>query len=101
MDTATEDFDSTLVRRGFRATTFTEVAAFASEVEDRPLEKLLFDLPEIAELSDVKFSLARQVIRRRARTLSEIDREQLRVIADEIAAGAPTHIAVRIRNLFV
>jgi hypothetical protein len=101
MDTAAEDFDSTLVRRGFRATTFNEVAAFAADVEDRPLERLLFDLPGIAELSDVKFSLARQVIRRRAKVLSEVDRAQLRVIADEIASAAPTHIAVRIRNLFL
>jgi hypothetical protein len=100
METAAQDFDSTLVRRGFRATTFTEVAEFAATVENRSLDKLLSDLPEIAELSDVKFSLARQVIRRRSRNLSPIDREQLRTLAIEIANGVPTHIAARILNLF-
>ena len=97
---AAQDFDSTLVRRGFQATTFTEVAAFAATVEDRPLDKLLSDLPEIAQLSDVKFSLARQVIRRRSKNLAHIDREQLQALAAEIAAGTPSHIAARIQNLF-
>ena len=63
---AADDFDSTLIRRGALATTFYEMAAFAETLEDRPLDKLLAELPGIASLSDMKFSLARQVIRRRA-----------------------------------
>ena len=95
------DFDSTLVRRGFHAATFTEMAEFAQTIEVRPLDKLLAELPAVAQLSDLKFSLARQVIRRRVRDLASIDREQLRLFAHEVAEGTPVEIAARIRGIFV
>src|SRR5215218_879147 len=98
--TAPLDFDSTLIRRGVSAATFNEMAEFAATVENRPLDKLLAELPGIAALSEMKFSLARQVIRRRARELAPIDREQLRVFAAEIADAAPAIVATRIRQLF-
>ena len=94
------DFDSTLVRRGTQATTFGQMADFADRIERRPLDQLLADLPGLARLSDVKFSLARQVIRRRARALGEIDRDQLRALALEIAASAPGTVSERIRAIF-
>lgn len=94
------DFDSTLIRRGVKAATFNEMAEFASTVEHRPLDKLLAELPGIAKLSEMKFSLARQVIRRRSRDLAQIDRDQLRVFAEEIAGSAPASVASRIRELF-
>ena len=100
MSVATLDLDSTLIRRAVTAATFNEMAQFASTVENRPLDKLLAELPVIAALSDMKFSLARQVIRRRVRELAEADREQLRVFAEEIAANAPAVVASRIRELF-
>ena len=100
MSTATYDFDSTLVRRGVNASTFTEMAEFARTVEKRPLDKLLSELPGIAALSEMKFSLARQVIRRRSRELTAVDREQLRRFADEIATTAPALVASRIREIF-
>ena len=98
---AADDFDSTLIRRGALATTFYEMAAFAETLEDRPLDKLLAELPGIASLSDMKFSLARQVIRRRARLLQEVERNQLRELAEEVAGSTPVHVAARIRDLFV
>jgi hypothetical protein len=97
---ATIDFDSTLIRRGVRAATFPEMAEFAAAVEGRPLDKLLAELPRLAELSDMKFSLARQVIRRRARHLAPVEREQLKVYAEEIAGTAGAPVAARIRALF-
>jgi len=100
MSAATFDFDSTLIRRAVKAATFNEMAEFAVSVETRPLDKLLADLPGIASLSEMKFSLARQVLRRRARELSPVDREQLRVLAEEIAAAAPALVASRIRAIF-
>ena len=100
MSAATFDFDSTLIRRAVKAATFNEMAEFAVTVENRPLDKLLADLPGIAQLSEMKFHLARQVIRRRSRELAPVDREQLRVFAEEIAAGAPAIVAARIRELF-
>lgn len=100
MSTAAIDFDSTLIRRGVHAATFTEMAQFAETVETRPLDRLLSELPALAQLSDMKFMLARQVIRRRMRELAAIDREQLRVHAEEVASAAPVAVSTRIRDIF-
>lgn len=94
------DFDSTLIRRGIQAATFGQMADFAVSIENRPLQKLLADLPGLAQLSDVKFRLARQVIRRRARALPDVEREQLRIFAAEVASTAPADVARRISELF-
>lgn len=94
------DPDTTLVRRGVSAATFREMEDFVETIEQRPLDKLLSDLPGLAELSSTKFSLARQIIRRRARTLDHVDYEQLRVIAFEIADDAGEGVGERIRSLF-
>lgn len=100
MDTPALDLDSTLIRRGLHATTFTEMNGFVDTLERRPLDKLLVDLPGFALLSETKFNLARQVLRRRMRDLDAVDREQLRALAHEVAAGAGEAVAVRIRGLF-
>jgi hypothetical protein len=94
------DFDTTLLRRGLKAATFSEMAEFAEAVERRPLDKLLSELPGIAMLSEMKFNLARQVIRRRAKFLGTMHYEQLRTLAEEIADGSPALVAARIRDLF-
>ena len=94
------DFDSTLIRRGTQATTFGQMADFADRLERRPLDKLLTELPGLAQLSEMKFKLARQVIRRRARDLEGVDREQLRTLAMEIARSVPAAIAERIKAIF-
>ena len=94
------DFDSTLIRRGVRAATLSEMEQFVDTLQRRPLDKLLAELPGLAALSEMKFSLARQVIRRRARTLSSVDREQLRVLAHEVAAAAGNETGDKIRALF-
>jgi hypothetical protein len=100
MEQESPDLDSTLIRRGVQATTFTEMEEFAEMVERRPLDKLLTELPGIAALSEMKFGLARQVIRRRANYLGALHREQLRILADEIAETTPEAVAVRIRDIF-
>jgi hypothetical protein len=94
------DFESTLIRRGLQATTISEMTRFVSTIEDRPLDKLLVDLPGFALLSETKFSLARAVLRRRVRDLDEVDRRQLRVFAMEIASETEPEVAERIRTLF-
>ena len=94
------DLDSTLVRRGTEAATLTEMAEFAEMLQDRKVDKLLAELPAIAELSESKFSLARQVIRRRARTLTRPDYEQLRALAFEVADDAGGSVGERIRSMF-
>ena len=96
-----EEFDSTLVRRGRSSVTLTEIIAFAKALEERPLAILLDELPEIARLSDTKFSLAIATLRRRFRGEMPADQMQLRVTAFEIARGVRDHaVAQRIRELF-
>jgi hypothetical protein len=94
------DLDSTLIRRGVSAATFTDMADFVDSIEQRPLDKLLGELPGLAQLSQTKFTLARQAIRRRARTLNLPDLEQLRLIAFEIADDSGAEVGKRIRSIF-
>lgn len=94
------DFDSTLVRSGIQATTISELSRFVSTMEKRPLDRLLEELPGLASLSNSKFDLARSVLRRRARDLEPVEREQLQIHAEEVAASADGDVAIRIRSLF-
>ena len=93
--------DTTLVLQGAHATTFTEIEDFADNVETRPLDKLLGDLSGLVRLPDTKFELARLVLRRRLRELAEVEREQLRIFAEEVASHADGEAAERIRSVFV
>ncbi|HEV7239462.1 MAG TPA: hypothetical protein VGQ36_09495 [Thermoanaerobaculia bacterium] len=95
-----EDLDSTLIRRGVSAATLSDMAEFVDTIQERPLDKLMAELPALAELSTTKFSLARQTFRRRVRTLERVDYEQLRVIAFEVADDAGSEVGERIRSLF-
>jgi phosphoserine phosphatase len=94
------DFDSTLIRRGTRATTMSEMQLFVDAIQTRPLDKLLTDLPGLAKLSDMKFILAKQVLRRRLKALNAAEREQLRIMADEVAGSASVWLAERIKRIF-
>ena len=76
------------------------MADFVETIQHRPLDKLLTELPALAELSTTKFSLARQAFRRRARMLERVDYEQLRVMAYEVADDAGAEVGERIRSLF-
>ena len=93
--------DSTLIRRGRSSVTLTEIIAFAKVLEQRPLIKLLDELPELAQLSDTKFSLAVTTLRRRFRGEAPADQLQLRETANEIAGGIRDRaVAERIREIF-
>jgi hypothetical protein len=94
------DLDSTLIRRGVNAATMSDMADFVETLRERPLDKLLGELPGLAALSETKFSLARQVIRRRARALELVELEQLRVMAYDVAADTGEEVGERIRSLF-
>ena len=97
---ADRDFDSTLIRRGVQATTISEMTRFVETMDRRPLDKLLEDLPGFAVFSETKFSLARAVLRRRMRSLDEVDRAQLRVLATEVASAEKDDVAQRITAIF-
>lgn len=96
-----DDFDTTLVRRGVRAATFRDMEAFVSSIEQRPLDKLVGDLPGLAQMSEMKFNLARQVLRRRMRDLPPVEVEQLRIFADEVSTSIADDAKERIRSVFV
>lgn len=101
MVTEPEGPDSTLIRRGRDAVTFPEMVEFAAALEHRPLVQLLFELPALADLSETKFNVAANVLRRRFRSETPVDQMQLRTFGDEIAADVPdAAVAARIRSLF-
>src|ERR1051325_4930843 len=69
----TDVLDSTLIRRGRSALSVSEMVAFVDMLETRPLIKVLEELPELARLSEAKFTLATKTLRRRFRGESVID----------------------------
>ena len=93
--------NTTLVLKGAQAATFREMEDFADTVETRPLDKLLGDLNGLVRLPETKFELARLVLRRRLRELPDVEREQLRLFAEEVASTADAEAAERIRSVFV
>ena len=102
MEERIDPFDSTLIRRGKSALSVSEMVAFVDTLEARPLLKLLEELPELARLSEAKFTLATKTLRRRFRGESIVDQMQLRIMANEVAQTmADTEAAARVRALFV
>ncbi|MBK5257962.1 MAG: hypothetical protein JJE51_00065 [Thermoanaerobaculia bacterium] len=102
MHTELNEFDSTLIRRGRSALSFADMVAFAQTVHDRPIDKLLEELPQIARLSDTKFNLATKVLRRRFCSEGGDDQIKLRVIGNDIAANSSSiWVADRIRSIFI
>lgn len=96
-----DDLDSTLIRTGRKATSFADMVAFTQNVHDRPFEKLLVELPQIARLSDTKFNLATKVLRRRFSSQAAPEQTRLREIGGEIATSANSEwVAGRIRSIF-
>lgn len=94
------DFDTTLIRSGIQATTISELSKFVVTMEERPLDRLLNDLPGFALFSNSKFDLARAVFRRRVRNLAPVERLQLKMHAEEVALRTEDDVAERIRALF-
>ncbi len=98
----TTDFDSTLIRRGRNALSMSEMVQFVETLEARPLIKLLEELPELARLSEAKFTLAVKTLRRRFRGEAMADQLQLRIVANEVAETIrDTEAARRVRSLFM
>lgn len=59
--------ESTLVRSGLSALTFTEMGAFVRDLEARPPERLLGDLAGLMALPEAKYGLVAMVLRRKTR----------------------------------
>jgi hypothetical protein len=62
-----DDAESTLVRSGKTALTFTEMSAFVRDLESRPTGRLLDDLPGLMAPPEAKYGLVVMVLRRKTR----------------------------------
>ncbi len=61
------DDSSTLIRIGKTAMTFPEMAAFVHDLESRPMDRLLEDLPGLMALPDGQHGLVTMVLRKKMR----------------------------------
>lgn len=78
---------STLVGQGRNALTFTEMAAFVRDIEARPLQRLLSDLPGLMVLPDLKHQLVVMVLRKKVKDGSA-EREPLLARLQELRNGS-------------
>lgn len=69
---------SSVVLRGIDARTFTEMESFVKDLEARPVDRLLRDLPELADLPLTKVSLVSYVIAGKFRAAEAEERLRMR-----------------------
>ena len=75
---AADALASSVVLRGIDARTFSEMESFVKDLEGRPTERLLRDLPQLAELSATKVSLVSYVMAGKFRAAEPGDRDKIR-----------------------
>ena len=82
---------SSVVIRGIDARTFSEMENFVKDLEARPVERLLRDLPELADLPMTKVSLVSYVIYSKFRATDEAEkrrmRESIAITYESLVAG--------------
>jgi hypothetical protein len=69
---------SSVVIRGIDARTFTEMESFVKDLEARPIERLLRDLPQLADLPMTKVSLVSYVMYQKFRAADAAERTRMR-----------------------
>jgi hypothetical protein len=69
---------SSIVMKAIDAKTFTELQAFVKDLESRPTERLLRDLPELVKLSDAKAEIITYVISTKYRHAASEERQTIR-----------------------
>ena len=69
---------SSIVMKAIDAKTFTELQAFVKDLESRPTERLLRDLPELVKLSDAKAEIITYVISTKFRHAGPDERKTIR-----------------------
>jgi hypothetical protein len=69
-------WDSTIVRHGKEAFLLAEIGKFSRELAERPLRKLIEDLPGLLDLPDSKYALVALTLKKRMRA-SEIERDAI------------------------
>ena len=85
--------DSSVVIRGIDARTFTEMESFVKDLEGRPIELLLLDLPHLVELPQTKVSLVSYVFFSRYRGAEAAEkvrmRESVAITFEALPPGEP------------
>ena len=69
---------SSIVMKAIDAKTFTELQAFVKDLESRPTERLLRDLPDLVKLSDAKAEIISYVIATKFRHAGSDERQTIR-----------------------
>jgi hypothetical protein len=69
---------SSVVLRGVDARTFTEMESFVKDLEARPMERLLRDLAELADLPQTKVSLVSYVMHSKYRAAEPGEKLRIR-----------------------
>ncbi|HEX8617617.1 MAG TPA: hypothetical protein VF911_08525 [Thermoanaerobaculia bacterium] len=91
---------SSVVLRGIDARTFTEMESFVKDLEARPVERLLRDLPELAALPDTKVSLVSYVVSSKYRAADAAEKQRMREsIAATFEQLAPGDVQERIGQI--
>ncbi|HEY0155846.1 MAG TPA: hypothetical protein VGF28_00990 [Thermoanaerobaculia bacterium] len=91
---------SSVVLRGIDARTFTEMESFVKDLEARPVERLLRDLPELADLPETKVSLVSYVISAKYRAAEASDKKRMREsIAVTFESLAPGSVRDRVGQI--
>jgi hypothetical protein len=91
---------SSVVLRGIDARTFTEMESFVKDLEARPVERLLRDLPELADLPETKVSLVSYVISAKFRAAEPSERTRMReVVAITYEALTPGRVKDRVGQI--
>ena len=74
---------SSIVMKAIDAKTFTELQTFVKDLESRPTERLLRDLPDLVKLSEAKVEIISYVI---ATKFRHGDAEERSTIRESVAA---------------
>src|SRR5512143_392936 len=82
---------SSIVMKAIDAQTFNEMQTFVKDLESRPIERLMRDLPELVRVSESKSSLVAYVISTKYRHGTEDERsailESLQSMYDQLPDG--------------
>ena len=80
---------SSVVMRGIDARTFTEMESFVKDLEARPIERLLRDLPQLSELPHTKVSLISYVLSAKYRGAAPEEKQKIRESVAATVEGLP------------
>jgi len=78
---------SSVVMKAIDATTFSDMESFVKDLESRPIERLLKDLPNLAKLPPAKVSLVSYVISGKYRQADEATRATIKESIQSTVSG--------------